>query len=280
MKPKPTAFDSQFQPGAVFGRRGLVFVQHRPIDLLDMDTTFLRGRRGVGYLEDLARCGFRIGVRSISSELHYVPILSRGQSGLTSLNDPLTIVSISIHARDMPVQRLRDGHASTLTFERHQEEQPPQRVSASRIAHWPLKPQSGSQHSIVGHQFRSVASFIGSSPSWLAEPRPDVGTSSVARLASESPFDIRQTNIIWPAAGVEGGEVAALVIGAIDQDAGHGRTHLAEGYFGLALSHYLTAFNHTSFSIRLMAASNAGLSSTSINRVIVSSASTRSPGWR
>jgi hypothetical protein len=48
------------------------------------DPAFLRRRRGVGYLEDLARCGFRIGVRSISSELHYVPILSRGQSGLTS----------------------------------------------------------------------------------------------------------------------------------------------------------------------------------------------------
>jgi len=48
-------------------------------------------------------------------------------------------------------------------------------------------------------------------------------------------LDIRQPYIIPPAVGVHGGEVAAAVVGAIDQDTAHtGRAHFAEGDLGLA----------------------------------------------
>jgi hypothetical protein len=103
-----------------------------------------------------------ISSRSAASEFGY------GRLGAAML--PLMIVlAISVHALDMPVQRLHDANACRPTFQSYQKEQPPQGGSASRIGHSTLKPQPRSQHFNVGHQFRSVANFIGSSPSLLSE---------------------------------------------------------------------------------------------------------------
>jgi hypothetical protein len=101
----------------------------------------------------------------------------------------MIIFAISVHARDMPVQRLHDANARSLTFQSHQKEQPPQGGSASRIGHSTLKPQPHSQHSIVGHQFRSVASFIGSTRLIPRPIRSDIGAALHAGLTHKPVLD-------------------------------------------------------------------------------------------
>jgi len=54
--------DGPIEPGLVLGRRGLQLEQHRPVDLLDVDTAVLDGLDGVGEFDDLACGEFRIGV--------------------------------------------------------------------------------------------------------------------------------------------------------------------------------------------------------------------------
>jgi hypothetical protein len=144
-------------------------------------------------------------------------------------NKLMIVLAISVHARDVPVQRQRDGHARTLTFESHQKEQPPQGVSASRIRHSTLKPQSCSQHFIVGHQDRSVASSLGR-PHLIPRPiRPDIRAALTARLTHKTVLDIGQPDIVGPFRCGDRNHVAAFEIGAIDQDAGYaGGAHLAE----------------------------------------------------
>ena len=43
MQPKPAAFDCQFQPSTVFGRRSLQLGEEGPVDFLDMDPAVLNG---------------------------------------------------------------------------------------------------------------------------------------------------------------------------------------------------------------------------------------------
>ena len=65
--------------------------------------------------------------------------------------------------------------------------------------------------------------------------RAHVGASLTARLAGEPRFDIGKPDVIRPSIGVDRRRVAALVIGAIHQDAANAAgTHVSEGDFGLA----------------------------------------------
>jgi hypothetical protein len=70
------------------------------------------------------------------------------------------------------------------------------------------------------------------------EIRPHVGATLAASGANETLLDIRQTDIIRPAVGVDCDGMAAFVIGAIDQNAAYSHVaHLAEGDLGRALGH-------------------------------------------
>jgi hypothetical protein len=62
------------------------------------------------------------------------------------------------------------------------------------------------------------------------EVRPDVGASLAACLASEQGFEIGEPDVIRPSVAADRDRVAAMEVGAIDQDAAHsGLPHLGEG---------------------------------------------------
>jgi hypothetical protein len=56
------AFDRELQAGAVFIRRTLQFEQKRAVDEFDVDPAVLHGFNRIGYLDQLAGCGFRVSV--------------------------------------------------------------------------------------------------------------------------------------------------------------------------------------------------------------------------
>ena len=60
--------------------------------------------------------------------------------------------------------------------------------------------------------------------------RPHIGPSLAACRADEPIFDVGEPEIVGPLVGANRGRVAAVVVGAIDQDAAHaGFAHFAEG---------------------------------------------------
>jgi hypothetical protein len=74
---------------------------------------------------------------------------------------------------------------------------------------------------------------------------PDVGAVGAARAANKSRFKIGQPNVIRPSVPADLRRVAALEVGAIDQEATNARrSHFPEGDF-------LVAAFHVSKSIRL-----------------------------
>jgi hypothetical protein len=62
MELDPAARYSEVKPGLVFGRRSLELEQHRIIDQLDIDAAGHRRLNAGDELDQLARCGFRVGV--------------------------------------------------------------------------------------------------------------------------------------------------------------------------------------------------------------------------
>jgi hypothetical protein len=67
------------------------------------------------------------------------------------------------------------------------------------------------------------------------EIRPDIGATLAAGRADELILDVGNPDVISPLARVHFDRVAALVVGATDQDAiGAGLPHFSEGYFLLA----------------------------------------------
>jgi hypothetical protein len=66
---------------------------------------------------------------------------------------------------------------------------------------------------------------------------PDVRAALAADSADEPPLNVRQPHAVRPAVAAHGDQVAALVIGAIDQQATHAHVaHVSEGDF-LRTSH-------------------------------------------
>ena len=75
MKPQPAALDSPIQTGLVFGWRGFLAEQKRPVDQLNVDPAVLYRLGGVGDLNDLAGGFFEIRVRSVGEEISYVILI-------------------------------------------------------------------------------------------------------------------------------------------------------------------------------------------------------------
>jgi hypothetical protein len=74
------------------------------------------------------------------------------------------------------------------------------------------------------------------------EIRPDVGASLAAGRAYEPRFEIGKPNVIWPSIPADCRRMAALVVGAIDQETANARrTHFGERNFLLALLWRLAA---------------------------------------
>jgi hypothetical protein len=62
--------------------------------------------------------------------------------------------------------------------------------------------------------------------------RSDVGTPPAATLAGEPGFDVREPDIIAPSVAADRRPMAALIIGAIDQETANAAgTHFSEGDF-------------------------------------------------
>ena len=60
--------------------------------------------------------------------------------------------------------------------------------------------------------------------------RSDVGTSPAATLASEPGFDVREPDIIGPSVATDRRPMAAVIVGAIDQEAANASgAHFGEG---------------------------------------------------
>jgi hypothetical protein len=59
---QPALFDSAIKASPVFCWRCLVLVQHRSVDLFDINRSVLNGLEGMSKLEDLARRCFRVGI--------------------------------------------------------------------------------------------------------------------------------------------------------------------------------------------------------------------------
>ena len=64
MQLQPAAGNRQIEAGLVFGRRGFLREQERPVDLLDLDAAVMDDLDGVGNLQQLAGGHFRIRVLS------------------------------------------------------------------------------------------------------------------------------------------------------------------------------------------------------------------------
>jgi hypothetical protein len=61
---------------------------------------------------------------------------------------------------------------------------------------------------------------------------PDIGAAAAARRAGEATLEIGEPDIVRPFVGADRRDVAALLVGAVDQDAAHaGGAHLGEGNF-------------------------------------------------
>ena len=67
---QPAAIDRQIKVGLVLGRAGLVLIQKRRVDQLDVDTAVLNGLDRIGDLDQLAGGLLRIGVGAIRGEFH------------------------------------------------------------------------------------------------------------------------------------------------------------------------------------------------------------------
>ncbi|MGY8684442.1 hypothetical protein Q2941_42835, partial [Bradyrhizobium sp. UFLA05-153] len=76
MQLEPTALDRPLDAGAELLAGGFELVEERRIDLLDTDASVLHGLDASGDLDELARCGFRVGVGTFGGELHK-PALAR-----------------------------------------------------------------------------------------------------------------------------------------------------------------------------------------------------------
>jgi hypothetical protein len=64
---QPAAIYRQIETGLVFGRAGLVLIQKRRVDQLDIDAAVLHRLDRVCDLDQLAGSLFRVGVRAISA---------------------------------------------------------------------------------------------------------------------------------------------------------------------------------------------------------------------
>jgi hypothetical protein len=69
--PEPAALDRKLEAGAVFLRRTLQFEQKRAVDEFDKDPAVLQGFNGIGDLDQLAGCGFRVSIGTFSGEFRW-----------------------------------------------------------------------------------------------------------------------------------------------------------------------------------------------------------------
>ena len=69
MQLEPAALNRHLDPRAELLTTGLKCVEERRVDLLDMDAAVLDGFDAGGELDELARCGFRVGEGTFGGEL-------------------------------------------------------------------------------------------------------------------------------------------------------------------------------------------------------------------
>lgn len=120
---EPSALDRVLDPCAELRAAALQRVEEERIDSLDVDPAVLNGFDAGGELDELVRCGFRVGEGTIGGELHE-PALARFVLGkMLIMIDPLPPLRIALHllqalADDPRLQLFRSRSVDVRHLER------------------------------------------------------------------------------------------------------------------------------------------------------------------